>query len=42
MLLDKEQKFARPRQIYIGAPERQFESKLAEKSPRARKDSLRK
>ncbi|MDX2121132.1 MAG: citrate synthase [Gemmatimonadota bacterium] len=42
MLRDKEQKIARPRQIYIGHPERQFESKLAEQSPRARKDSIRK
>jgi citrate synthase len=42
MLLDKEQKIARPRQIYVGSPERQFQSKLAEKAPRARKDSLRK
>jgi citrate synthase len=28
MLLDKEQKIARPRQIYIGPPERPFRSKL--------------
>jgi citrate synthase len=28
MLLDKEQKIARPRQIYIGPPERSFRSKL--------------
>jgi citrate synthase len=28
MLLDKEQKIARPRQIYIGAPERPYRSKL--------------
>jgi citrate synthase len=28
MLLDKEQKIARPRQIYIGPTERQFRSKL--------------
>jgi citrate synthase len=42
MLLDKEQKIARPRQIYIGSPERAYDSKLTEKSPRARKDSLRK
>jgi citrate synthase len=31
MLLDKEQKIARPRQIYIGAPERPFRSKLQAK-----------
>ncbi len=42
MLLDKEQKIARPRQIYIGSPERQYQSKLADKSPRTRKDSIRK
>jgi len=29
MLLDKEQKIARPRQIYIGPTERQFRSKLS-------------
>ena len=28
MLLDKEQKIARPRQIYIGPPERPYRSKL--------------
>jgi citrate synthase len=42
MLLDKEQKIARPRQIYVGHPERPYESKLTEKSPRTRKDSIRK
>src|SRR5829696_9019779 len=42
MLLDKEQKIARPRQIYIGSPERAFESRLAEQNPRTRKDSIRK
>ncbi|MDB4870945.1 MAG: Citrate synthase [Gemmatimonadales bacterium] len=31
MLLDKEQKIARPRQIYIGPPERPFRSKLKTK-----------
>src|ERR1700737_247322 len=31
MLLDKEQKIARPRQIYIGPPERPFRSKLKAK-----------
>jgi len=42
MLLDKEQKIARPRQIYTGSPERQYASKLAEQNPRTRKDSIRK
>jgi citrate synthase len=42
MLLDKEQKIARPRQIYVGHTERAYESKLAEQHPRARKDSIRK
>jgi citrate synthase len=31
MLLDKEQKIARPRQIYIGPSERPFRSKLAKR-----------
>ena len=42
MLLDKEQKIARPRQIYTGYGERGYESQLADKNPKARKDSLRK
>jgi citrate synthase len=42
MILDKEQKIARPRQIYIGADERQYVDGLTEKFPRARKDSIRK
>ncbi len=42
MILDKEQKIARPRQIYIGAAERQYTDALTEKFPRARKDSIRK
>jgi citrate synthase len=42
MLLDKEQKIARPRQIYVGAPERGYESRLTDKQPRTRKDSIRK
>jgi citrate synthase len=42
MILDKEQKIARPRQIYIGAGERQYTDQLADKFPRARKDSIRK
>jgi citrate synthase len=31
MLLDKEQKIARPRQIYVGPEERQYRSRLAAK-----------
>ena len=42
MLLDKEQKIARPRQIYVGPAEREYTSNLTNKAPRARKDSLRK
>ncbi len=42
MLLDKEQKIARPRQIYVGAAERQYASRLTDKFPAARKDSIRK
>jgi citrate synthase len=42
MLLDKEQKIARPRQIYVGPPERAYASKLTDMQPRTRKDSLRK
>ncbi|MGI9078926.1 MAG: citrate synthase [Gemmatimonadaceae bacterium] len=42
MLLDKEQKIARPRQIYVGPTEREYTSSLSNKAPRARKDSLRK
>ncbi len=42
MILDKEQKIARPRQIYIGAGERAYVDPLAEKFPKARKDSIRK
>jgi len=42
MLLDKEQKIARPRQIYVGAGERAYESRLTDKQPRTRKDSIRK
>jgi hypothetical protein len=33
MLLDKEQKIARPRQIYIGPPVRPYQSKLTRKAP---------
>jgi citrate synthase len=42
MLLDKEQKIARPRQIYVGPGEREFRSKVTEKHPRVRKGPLRK
>jgi citrate synthase len=33
MLTDPEQKIARPRQIYVGYPERPYKSKLSEKTP---------
>ncbi len=42
MLLDKEQKIARPRQIYVGHGERQYVDQLDGKNVRARKDSIRK
>jgi citrate synthase len=42
MLLDKEQKIARPRQIYIGYGERGYESKLTDYQPETRKDPIRK
>lgn len=42
MILDKEQKIARPRQIYIGHGERPYVDGLSEKFPKARKDSIRK
>jgi citrate synthase len=43
MLLDKEQKIARPRQIYVGPGERQYQSRLSEPSPHlSRKDAVRK
>jgi len=42
MLDDKEQKIARPLQIYIGAGEREYVDPLVNKFPRAVKDSLRK
>ena len=42
MLDDKEQKIARPRQIYIGHGEREYRDPLLNKFPRAAKDSLRK
>ena len=37
MLNDKEQKIARPRQIYVGYGERPFQSKLASVSRRSRR-----
>ncbi len=42
MIMDKEQKIARPRQIYIGHGERPYVDGLSEKFPKARKDSIRK
>lgn len=42
MILDKEQKIARPRQIYVGEGERPYTDGLTEKFPRTRKDSIRK
>jgi citrate synthase len=44
MLLDKEQKIARPRQIYVGPEERPYEASLEHThklGPRTKKDSLR-
>ena len=41
MLDDKEQKIARPRQIYIGHGERQYVDPLTNKFPRANKDNIR-
>ena len=42
LLNDKEQKIARPRQIYVGYGEREFQSKLAKRFPTSKKDVLRK
>ena len=42
MLNDKEQKIARPRQIYVGYGERPFSTKLTNKFPSAKKDAVRK
>ncbi len=42
MLNDKEQKIARPRQIYVGYGEREYQSKLKSKFPQPKKDALRK
>jgi citrate synthase len=41
MLLDDEQKIARPRQIYTGYGERRYESRITTKAPRTQKDSIR-
>ncbi|HXT16061.1 MAG TPA: citrate/2-methylcitrate synthase, partial [Gemmatimonadaceae bacterium] len=41
MLNDKEQKIARPRQIYVGYGERQFKSNLKDRFPKANKDALK-
>jgi citrate synthase len=42
MLNDKEQKIARPRQIYIGYPERPYQSSLAYTAGATQKDAVRK
>src|SRR5690349_7509481 len=42
LLNDKEQKIARPRQIYIGYGEREYESRLKEKFPKTNKDGKKK
>ena len=42
MLNDKEQKIARPRQIYIGYGEREYDSRLTEKFPKSGKDGRKK
>jgi len=42
MLNDKEQKIARPRQIYVGYGERDYESRLTEKFPKSGKDGRKK
>ena len=41
MLLDKEQKIARPRQLYTGYGERPYENRLTEKHPKVRKGPMR-
>jgi citrate synthase len=41
MILDKEQKIARPRQIYVGNGEREYQSTLEQRFPRTQKDSIR-
>jgi len=42
MLNDKEQKIARPRQIYVGYGERPYASKLKNRFPKTTKDAIRK
>ncbi len=42
MLNDKEQKIARPRQIYVGYGERPYQSQLKDRFPSAKKDAIRK
>ncbi|MGV3710954.1 MAG: citrate synthase [Gemmatimonas sp.] len=42
MIMDKEQKIARPRQIYTGPAERDYASTLQDKFERTGKDSIRK
>jgi citrate synthase len=42
MLNDKEQKIARPRQIYVGYPERPYQTKLDYTPGRKQKDAVRK
>jgi citrate synthase len=42
MLLDKEQKIARPRQIYIGAGERPYQSDVTKRIVTSGKDAIRK
>jgi citrate synthase len=41
MLLDKEQKIARPRQIYVGHGERAYKSQLTDKAPICKRASIR-
>jgi citrate synthase len=42
MLLDKEQKIARPRQLYVGYGERPYESRIGDKFPKTSKDGKKK
>jgi citrate synthase len=42
LLNDKEQKIARPRQIYVGYGERPYQSRLSEKFPKTNKDGRKK
>src|SRR5437867_82779 len=42
MLNDKEQKIARPRQIYVGYGEREYESRLSDQFPKTNKDGRKK